>query len=359
MVTSTDLQLDLQELSVKLQRSVKLDHLFSLTDNVAFLQHAEFSVPAKKKGYTVDDNARALVFAVKGRRYWPSKKLSEFQRKMISFLLLMQADDGRFYNLMDFSHRYVDDSTVGDHLGRAIWATGAVLNSDLPNGLKASARRMFDQALPWARDSNSLRTKAYTCLGLCERFQTETNDSNLKANIEFFANDLLASFEANRDTDWQWFEKILSYDNARLPQALFWAHQCLRTSKYLDVAHTTFQFLQQATTTDGYFAPIGNRGWYIKGGHRALYDQQPIEAGAMIETSAFAYKMTGTELYEKTLRQALGWFFGMNTKSVTVYDEQTGACHDGISEKGLNENQGAESTISFPLAIATFLTNSA
>jgi len=352
------LQLDLSELSTKLQRSVKLDHLFSLTDNVAFLQHAEFSVPAKKKGYTVDDNARALVFAVKGRRYWPSKKLSEFQRKMISFLLLMQADDGKFYNLLDFSHRYADEPTVGDHLGRAIWATGTVLNSDLPDGLRASARRMFDQALPWARDSISLRTKAYTCLGLCERFHTENDDPNLKSNIEFFADDLLNSFETNHGTNWQWFENILTYDNARLPQALFCAHQCLPTSKYLDVAQISFHFLQQATMAGEFFAPIGNRGWYVKGGQKALYDQQPIDAGAMIETSALAYKMTEREQYAKTIRQALGWFFGINTKSVTVYDEQTGACHDGISEKGLNQNQGAESTISYPLAVATFLTHS-
>src|SRR3990170_8831871 len=124
MVTSSDLQCGFEELSLKLRQSVKLNHLFALTDGNALLQHATFSVPARKEGYTVDDNARALVFAVKAHALWPSKRLSELQHKLISFLLLMQAEDGRFHNFMDFSQRLIDEPAVGDHVGRAIWAAG-------------------------------------------------------------------------------------------------------------------------------------------------------------------------------------------------------------------------------------------
>jgi hypothetical protein len=340
---------------MKLRQSVKLDYFFALADHIAVLQHAKFSVPARRDGYTVDDNARALVFAVKAKPYWPSEPLLELIRKVMSFLLLMQAEDGKFHNLMDFSQRLVDTPSVGDHLGRAVWAAGAVINSDLPNGIKAPARLMFDRAIPWARESTSPRTKAYTCLGLCERLQVDDKDSNLRVNIASLADSLADLYNTNQGTDWKWFENILSYDNARLPQALFSAYHCLGSNEYLEVAEKTFWFLQDVTTMKEKFVPIGNRGWYLRGKQRALYDQQPVEAGVMVEAAALAYKITRSEVYERTLRQALGWFFGLNTKSVKVYDEATGACHDGITEIGLNENQGSEATISVLLAVATFL----
>lgn len=334
---------------------MKLDHLFALTDHNAVLQHAKFSVPARKEGYTVDDNARALVFAVKAKAYWPSQLISELERKLISFLLLMQAEDGKFHNLMDFSQRIIDEPTVGDHLGRAIWAAGAVINSDIPRGMKAPARVIFDRALPWARESPSPRTKAYACLGICERLRIDAGDQNLRTNIASLANSLVDLYNSNHGTDWKWFENIISYDSARLPQALLFAYQSLGKDEYLKVAQETFQFLQEQTTIEGKFVPIGSHGWFARGKERALYDQQPIEAGTMAETAALAYKITGSQVYGEVLREALGWFFGLNTKSVKVYDEETGACHDGITEIGLNENQGSESTVSPLLAIATFL----
>ncbi len=355
MVTYLDLQSGFPELSMKLRQLLKLDHLFALTDDNAVLQHAKFSVPARKEGYTVDDNARALVFAVKARAFWPTHRLLDLQRKLLSFLLLMQDEDGRFHNLMDFSHRLVDTPTVGDHLGRAIWAAGTVINSDLPNGMKASARLILDRALPWARESSLPRTMAYACLGLCERFRVDAGDHNLKVNIASLADSLVDLYNANHGTDWKWFENILSYDNARLTQALLLAHQSLGTKEYLEVAEETFQFLHDLTTIEGNFVPVGSRGWYVRGKERALYDQQPIEAGAMVEAAALACKIARSKVHERALRQALGWFFGLNTKSAKVYDEATGACYDGITEAGLNENQGSESTVSLLLAVATFL----
>lgn len=334
---------------------MKFDHLFALTDNNALLQHATFSVPARKEGYTVDDNARALVFAVKAHDRWPSKRLSELQHKLISFLLLMQAEDGRFHNFMDFSQRIIDQPTVGDHAGRAIWAAGTVINSKFPRGMKGTARLMFDRALPWARESISPRTKAYACLGLHERLHAEPEDSNLRTNLEALANSLVESYQVNRGSDWSWFENILAYDNPRLSQALLAAYESLGEKKYLTIAEETMRFLKNNTTTGEIYVPIGSGGWYRKGGDRALYDQQPIEAGAMVEASALAYKLTRSDVYEVAVRQALGWFFGLNVKSVAVYDESTGACYDGITQMGLNENQGAESTLAYLLAAVTFI----
>jgi hypothetical protein len=334
---------------------VKLDHLFALTDHNAVLQHAKFSVPARREGYTVDDNARALVFAARAQSLWPSRRLLGMQRKLIAFLLLMQSQDGRFHNLMDFSQRIVDEATVGDHLGRVLWATGTLIRTDSAEGIKASARLIFDRALPWARASTSPRTKAYACLGLAERLRVDSKDGNLITNLREQTENLLELYSGNRASDWEWFENILSYDNARLSQALLAAYQGLGEKRYLDAAGQTLEFLSNVTTIDEIHVPIGNRGWYSRGGKRALYDQQPIDVGAMTETISLAYKQTRSEQYEKTLRQALGWFLGQNTKSVEVYESGTGACCDGITPEGLNQNQGSESTISFLLAAETII----
>jgi hypothetical protein len=355
MVTASDLHCGFEQLSVKLRQSVKLDHLFAMTDHNALLQHARFSVPARREGYMVDDNARALVFAVKSERLASTSSILELQRKLISFLLLMQDEDGRFHNFMDFSQRIVDEAMEGDHLGRAIWAVGAAINSNISSGMRASARFIFDRALPWARVSTSARTKAYACLGLHERLHTEPEDSNLRANLKLLADSLVVLYNTNRASDWEWFENILTYDDARLSQALFAAYQSLGERTYLTVAETTLQFLKKTQTIDEVFVPIGNRGWYVRGKTRALYDQQPIEPGAIIEASTIAYKLDRSRLYEEMLRQALGWFFGLNTKSVRLYDDSTGACCDGLTPEGLNENQGAESTLAFLLAAEAFV----
>ena len=305
----------------------------------------------------MDDSARALVFVSKAARLWPNQRLSELQTKLLSFLLLMQEDDGKFHNFMDFSQKISDESTVGDHLGRAIWATGRIINSDLPTGMRASARLIFDRALPWVRESTSPRTKAYACLGLHERLRSETEDANLMINLKEIADSLVTLYSQNRVSDWEWFENILTYDNARLSQALLAAYESIRRQVYLQVAEESLLFLRRITTINEVFVPIGNQGWYVKGGRRAFYDQQPIEAGSMVEATTLARRVTKSGSYEQDIRRALGWFLGLNTKSIKLYDESTGACSDGINEVGLNENQGAESTLAFLLAAEAFIEN--
>jgi hypothetical protein len=201
--------------------------------------------------------------------------------------------------------------------------------------------------------SNYLRTRAYTCLGICERLKADAADNNLTLNLEKLGDDLLEEFERNATGDWTWFENVLTYDNARLSQALFAVYETLGKKRFLEAAKKSLSFLLRVTTEDGIHVPIGNNGWYRKGGKAAMYDQQPVDAGAMMETTALAFKLTGEEAYGNAFRQSLGWFFGLNTKAVAVYDHTTGACYDGITSRGLNENQGAESTLAFLLGAVT------
>ena len=319
------------------------------------LQHATFSVPARKEGYAVDDSARALVFAIPASRLWPDRRLQDIPRRLLSFLLLMQEDDGRMHNFMDFSRRIVDESASGDHMGRAVWAAGKVLSSNVPPGQKASARLLFDRALPWLVSSTWPRTKAYACLGVAERLRAEPDDSNLKLNLKKMADSLVETYRRNKVQGWNWFEEAITYDNARLSQALFAAYTCLKDETYLKIAAESLEFLSRVTEMKDTFVPVGNQGWYMRGSDRPMYDQQPIEAGSMVEAAVLARDVTGSESYARTARNALGWFFGLNTKSVTVYDESNGACYDGINPSGLNQNQGAESTLAYLLAVEALL----
>ena len=356
MMTISDLQRSITDLSAILHQSVKVDHLLTLTDHNAVLQHAKFSVPARTEGYTVDDNARALVFLSRAQERWKIPTL-ELQRKLLSFMLQMQHQDGRFHNLMNFSQEIADEASVGDHLGRAIWSAGAVINSPGPKGIRDCARTIFDKALPWAIRSTSPRTRAYACLGIYERLNAEPNEPNLLSNLRSFADSFVAAYCQNQTSDWSWFENILTYDNPRLSEALLVAYKSLRDEEYRSIAEESLLFLTKIETVDEIFVPIGNRGWYVKGKSRATYDQQPIEPGGMIEAATLAYSITGSKEYEEIIRKALGWFIGLNSKSVRVYDESSGGCFDGVTEEGLNENQGSESTLAFLLASESLIRN--
>jgi hypothetical protein len=170
--------------------------------------------------------------------------------------------------------------------------------------------------------------------------------------------DILKAYDSTKDANWTWFEDVLAYDNPRLSQSMFYSYDALRDQRFLSIAEESLQFLYRNQTHDGKFAPIGNAGWYVKGGRKALFAQQPIEPGAMVEAAAIAYRLTKRPIYYDMAMGALFWFFGENVKGVKVYDEATGACNDGIGEAGLNENQGAESTIAFLLAAYELLESS-
>jgi len=154
--------------------------------------------------------------------------------------------------------------------------------------------------------------------------------------------------------DWRWFEDILTYDNARLPESLAAYHEIKDDSTCLTVASESLAFLMTAQTVEGMFAPVGNKGWYRLGGHRALYDQQPVDAGATVEASNRLYRITGERRYAEWSSLALSWYHGCNVKGLALYDDATGGCYDGLTQDGRNLNQGAESVLSYLLAVASF-----
>jgi len=211
------------------------------------------------------------------------------------------------------------------------------------------AKDIFDMALPWVWKSKFPRFYAFAILGIAQYLQAEPND-DLKQSVGKLADLLMQKYQEESKSDWHWFESTLTYDNARLPQALLAAYNIVGNQKYLEAAKATFDFLIEAQLADGVFVPIGNYGWYTRGEKRALYDQQPLEASAMVEAAIDAYNATNEKRYMNVAEQAFAWFLGKNSENLMVYNEETAGCFDGICVDRVNRNQGAESSISYLLA---------
>ena len=213
-----------------------------------------------------------------------------------------------------------------------------------------AAKEIFDKSLVWASRSGSPRTHAFAILGLYHYAKAFPHDKNSPLNVIHLADRLCKAYKHQSTESWQWFEPILTYANARLPHALFRAYQITEKQEHLTIAEKTFEFLASKVIIRGMFKPVGNRSWMRRGGRKALYDQQPIEASCMVEAASTAFQVTGEEQYSKIAYIAFDWFMGKNTKKIMVYNPATGGCFDGVTPEGLNRNQGAESGLSYLLA---------
>ena len=335
---------------IDIKPPIKIDHLKALTDDTGILQHAKYSIPNRKEGYTTDDNARALVACIKFLQLHEDSDVSNLPNTYLSFLFHMQRPDGKLHNLLSYDRDFLDDVGSEECIGRSLWACGYAILTNLSKGIKTTSKEIFDKGFRHASNFKSLRAKAYTILGLCNYYEAFPNDHNLSKNIVSLAAQLLDSYQRVSSFGWCWFEPYLTYVNARLSQALFRAYGIIGDERYLQIAKKSFDFLVEVQVIDKKFIPIGNKGWYNKGGQRAIYDQQPIEASCMVEAALTAFHVTNEEKYQTVAYIAFEWFFGKNTQNVTVYDPTTGACYDGITPQGLNLNQGAEATMSYLLA---------
>jgi len=329
---------------------IKLDFLRLLTDDTGILQHAKFATPKRKEGYTTDDNARALIVCTRYRTLFGNSDVGKLIDTYLSFLFYMQRADGRLYNLLSYDRKFLDDASSEDCMGRTLWACGHCLNSKLPSEKKLLCKEIFDKTFQWGSTFRSLRAKAFSVLGLRHYQGAYPQDQNVLLNVRTLANQLLECYKQHSSEDWNWFEPYLTYVNGRLPHALLLAYDCTKNEKYLHVARESLDFLLQVQMIDDKFVPVGNRGWYKRGGERAIYDQQSVEAACMVETALAAFRATGDEKYRKAAHTIFEWFLGRNSKDLEVYNPETGGCHDGITPHGLNLNEGAEATVSYLLA---------
>jgi len=328
----------------------RLSGIELFTDETGILQHSKYGVIDRRHGYCTDDNARALIAAVRHHQLYGGDESLHLAKRYLEFLLFMHVDGAGFHNLLSYDRKYLDEKGTEDSIGHALWATGCTINSRAPRMLKQLSRLLFDESLPTARDFTSPRGNAFTLLGLCEYSKAHPLDSNLRKDIVTFASFLVDRYSDNAEPGWTWFEEYVTYANPRLPQALLETGNLLGDESFLTIGKESLDFLVETQFTDGVFHPIGTKGWYRKGGERAYYDQQPIEASCMAEACITAHRALVEERYVDYAHKAFQWFHGNNSSSLILLDKENYTCYDGLTPEGLNQNKGAESTISYLLA---------
>jgi glycosyltransferase involved in cell wall biosynthesis len=336
--------------------ALDLRHVATLTDSTGILQHAMFSVPRYADGYCVDDNARALLLTTLAEEAETVER--QVTRPLASRYLAFLAhafnpDLGHFRNFMGFGREWLEASGSEDSHGRALWALGAMVGRSGDAAHRALSGRLFQAALPAALEFGGPRSVAFALLGLCEYLKVFQGERNVEAARKTLAERLIEQFQAASTPEWVWFGDCLTYDNARVPQALLLSGRELGNPDMVAVAMSALDWLvgiQRAP--DGCFLPVGSNGFFPKGGKPATFDQQPLEACATVSACLDAWRVTADRKWINEMWRAFSWFLGENVLHAPLYDPTTGGCRDGLHVDRANENQGAESTLSFLLALA-------
>ncbi len=338
----------------------KLTHVNALTDDTGMLQHAIFTIPNRAEGYTTDDNARALILTVlmeqRGRVQFEKTGAAnpDWPFRYLAFLEhAFNSENKRFRNFLGYDHLWREDQGSEDSHGRALWALGTLLARSENHGLRGAAGRLFEFSLPVALEFSSPRAWSYTLLGVQEYLNSYPGDRDAQKIRSVLSRRLLEMYESIRQPDWKWFENVLAYGNARLPQAMLEVGAANSDDRMISAGLEALGWLMetQRCQTNGHFVPIGSQGFYPQGGELARFDQQPIEAAGAVSACLEAYRVTGDNHWRSEAWSAFDWFLGDNDLQLPLYDSVTGGCRDGLHPDRSNENQGAESTLSFLMAL--------
>jgi len=329
---------------------LKIDHMRRMTDDTGILQHALFAVPNYTEGYTLDDNARALIVSIYLEELGHADAFDLTSRYLAFISHAFNTATGRFRNFMDYDRHWLEEVGSDDSHGRALRALATVLGRSNNRALQNFAGWLFEQALPPILETTSPRAWAFALIGIHEYLRRFDGDRHAGQIREELAGRLLKLYQQCRTDDWRWYEDRLTYCNAVLPHAMLLSGRWLGNDAIVGAGFESLEWLaglQRSTPTGGHFVPIGSNGFYVQGGERARFDQQPVEAQNMAAACLEAYRITGKDTWRREARRAFEWFLGRNDLNLPVYDPNTGGCNDGLHPDRLNANQGAESTLAF------------
>ena len=333
----------------------RFDHLLRMTDGTGLLQHARYTLPNYADGYCTDDNARALLFAMRLEEMGlDTPQTQQASSRYAAFLnAAFDSQRLRFRNFLDFDRHWLEEVGSEDCFGRAVCALGACIGRSKQRSLQSWAMEPFHSALAASGELISPRAWAGTLIGIHEYLRRLSGDRLVNRVRETLTNRLINLFEHHACDNWLWFEESLTYDNARLPHALILSGRWANHAKALEIGLRSLRWLAETQRApQGHFRPIGSNGFFQRGKERADFDQQPIEALAMVTASADAYRATEDSFWLDQTWLAFEWFLGRNDLGLQIYDASTGGCYDGLHEDRVNENQGAESTLAFLLSLA-------
>jgi glycosyltransferase involved in cell wall biosynthesis len=332
-----------------------LDHLTRMSDSTGLFQHAIFTVPNFSEGYCTDDNARALILTVLLEELGEeSTQLRGLATTYAAFLSnAYDATNKRFRNFMGFDRRWLETQGSEDSNGRALWALGMCVGYSGRRSFQAWAGQLFDQALPAAADFVAPRAWAFALLGIHAYLRRLSGDRMANQMRELLINRLQQAFANCACEEWPWCEDIVAYDNAKLAHALILSGGAQGQQAIVDAGLRSLRWLVELQRSEeGYFRPVGSNGFFRRNQERASFDQQPIEAHAMLSACLEAYRVTEDSFWYDQACRAFDWFLGWNDLGLEVYSPNTGGCYDALHVDRLNQNQGAESTLAFLLSLA-------
>jgi hypothetical protein len=323
-------------------------HINSLTDLTGIIQHAVFAMPNRKEGYCIDDNARAMLLAVWVGRNKKNQAATPLLPVYLSFIHYMQTSDGYFLNFMSYSKETHEERGSEDSFGRTLMALGFLINEGVTPLLAKTGMDIFNKAYPHVGKLISLRAIANSIIGICQYIKYNYPDDVKRDMVISLSDKLVDMYKDNQQPGWDWFEPILTYDNAIPPLALLNAYEVTSDEKYLTIALEAMSFLESKVFHEGVLRPIGNLGWLERDGPEAAqFDQQGIDVMAMVLFYQQAFRVTREQQYLTRMYKSYQWFLGANDLGLSLYDPATGGCADGLHSEGINLNQGAESTLSY------------
>ena len=327
--------------------------LLKMTDDTGMLQHAIYAVPDPRHGYCIDDNARALIAALlHAQLFGYNEQAVPLHRYLMFIAYAYNEETGEFRNFMGYDRNWLEDSGSPDSQGRAIWALGCAVATGPDNDTRDLAAELLCKALPGVSRFIDLRAKAFTILGLNQFLSTQPTHNNATEIFRRYAEDIYAAFKHYDEPEWRWCEAVATYDNAKLCHALLLAGQTLNRSDMIEQGTLSLRWLLDVqTANDGHLSIIGNDGWLPRGGKRAPFDQQPLEAHALVHACLAAADITTDQHWADEAWRCFEWFTGRNDLSTPLYAPDTGGCMDGLQAEGANRNQGAESTLAYLLSV--------
>jgi len=330
---------------------IKLDHIKSLTTDIGMLQFSNFCEPNPESGYTLDDNARALIDMVMYYNLYQDNSVIQLAEIYMSFIEGIQRSDGWFDNYMNYNKQLTKQNlevNLEDANGRALWSLGFVISHKLtlPTNLVQRAEKCWLKAINNLENISSPRAISYSIKGLYHYYLSYPEET-IKARIIQLADELIRHFDINSDDQWQWYEAYMTYANNVLPEAVMYSFLITNNKKYKKIAEISLDFLLSQYFMKGQIKVISNRGWFKKNNERAFYGEQPIEVATTIIVLDLFYDVTRKKKYKDQLELAFSWFLGNNHLKQIMYNPQNGASYDGLEDTHININQGAESTLCF------------
>ena len=331
---------------------IDLRHLLQLTDDTGMFQHALYAAPDPNHGYCIDDNARALIAALlHARLRGYDERVVPLQRYLAFLAYAFNEKRGTFRNFMGYDRQWLEEEGSQDSQGRTLWALGMAVRLAPNDTVRGLARSLLEKGLPAVEQMTFLRSRAFALLGLDAFVRHEPDRADVTTLRDALTEQLFAGLRASASNDWPWWEDTVTYDNAKLPHALLCGGHALRRDDMMEAALRSLRWLLRRQTRDGHLSIIGNQGWMRRDGFRASFDQQPLEASAMVHACLAAAEITGDSSWAGHAWTCFEWFRGHNDLGIPIYDPETGGCQDGLNADGPNENQGAESSLAYLLSV--------